>query len=122
MAQQQALLENTFQLPSDTFPVSKIKAEVEKILTNKFDKTTYDTKQSSLTLKEATDEIGKCVKRIAPARFKFSVQLVLSEKIGQAFFSGSMCLWDEEHDNYVTTTYETSTFLVVAVIFGSLLE
>ncbi|KAK8846163.1 Tctex1 domain-containing protein 3 [Tritrichomonas musculus] len=119
--QQQALLENTFQLPSDTFPVSKVKAEVEKILANKFDQP-YDVKGSTLTLKEATDEIGKAVKRIIPVRFKFSVQLTISEKIGQAFFSGSMCLWDPEHDNYVTVTYETSTFLVVCVIFGCLLE
>ena len=122
MSQQQALLENTFQLPSDTFPVSKVKAEVEKILANKFEKQTYDYKAASLTIKEATDEIGKAVKRIIPARFKFSVQLTISEKIGQAFFSGSMCLWDPEHDNYVTSTYETSTFLVVVVIFGCLLE
>ena len=119
---QQALIENTFQLPSDTFPVSKVKEEVDKILVKLFDKQTYDTKQSSLLLKEATDEIGKAVKRIVPARFKFSVQLTLSEKIGQALFSGSMCLWDEEHDNYVSTTYETSSFLVVVVIFGALLE
>ena len=122
MSQQQANLENTFQLPSETFPVSKIKAEVDKILETNFDKTTYDPKQSSLTLKEVTDEIAKAVTRIAPARFKFSVQVTLSEKIGQAFFAGSMCLWDEEHDNYVTSTYEASTFIVVAVIFGSLLE
>lgn len=122
MSQSQALLENTFQLPSDTFPVSKVKVEVEKILENKFDKQTYDTKASTLALKEVTDEIGKAVKRIIPARFKFSVHVTISEKIGQAFFSGSMCLWDPEHDNYVTVTYETSTFLVVVVIFGCLLE
>jgi hypothetical protein len=50
------------------------------------------------------------------------VQLVLSEKIGQAFFSGTMCLWDPEHDNYMTTTYENSSFMVVAIVFGTLLE
>ena len=122
MAQTQANNENTFILPCDTFPVSKVKAEVEKILAEKFEKQTYDTKESSLQLKVATDEIGKAVKRIIPARFKFSVQLTISEKIGQAFFSGSMCLWDPEHDNYVTVTHETSTFLVVVVIFGALLE
>ena len=113
--------ENSYRLPSDTFPVSKVKAEVDKILAARFDKVQYDEGAFNL-LKQVTDEIYKATKAIIPPRYKYAVHLTLSEKIGQAFFSGSMCLWDEEHDNYVTTSFETSTILVVAVIFGSLLE
>lgn len=50
------------------------------------------------------------------------MQLTLREKMGQAFFSGAMCLWDPDHDNYMTTTYENTSFIVIAIVFGPLLE
>jgi hypothetical protein len=114
--------ENSYRLPSDTFPVSKVKGEVEKILAVKFGKASYEAKATAALLRETTDEIAKTVARVVSKQFKWSVQLTLSEKVGQAFFSGSMCLWDPEHDNYATTTYENSNILVVAIIFGCLLE
>jgi hypothetical protein len=114
--------ENSYVLPSGTFHVSKVKQEVDKILKTKFDNVTFDPKQCGLLLREATDEATKAIRRVTANDYKYSVQFALSEKIGQAFFSGTMCLWDPEHDNYMTTTYENSSFMVVAIVFGTLLE
>lgn len=117
--------ENTYRLPSDVFPVSAVKAAVDKVLLSCFSETTY----------EQLGDIPECIKktinaiksdletnRVIQPRFKYAVQLIISEKIGQAFFTGAMCLWDPEHDNYVSCTYETSTFTAVATVFGCLLE
>ena len=114
--------ENSMRLPEGTFPVSKVKLEADRVLKEKFESKVYEYKEAQTLLKEATDEISKSIKKVISAQYKYAVQVTVSEKIGQAFFAGTMCLWDPEHDNYVTTSYETSTFIVVAVIFGSLLE
>jgi hypothetical protein len=114
--------ENSWRLPSETFPVSKVKAETDKILITKFETAVFEPKASALLLREATDEISKALIRVVSKQFKWAVQLTMSEKVGQAFFSGSMCLWDPEHDNYVSTVYENSNLMVIAIIFGSLLE
>lgn len=119
---QQGVMENTFRFPTDTVPVSKVKNETDAILHSKFGDVPYEPRSTALLLKEATDEIAKSLKKTIPQRFKFAVQCNLCEKIGQAIFSGSMCLWDAEHDNYITTTYETPTFIAIVVIFCSLLE
>ncbi|KAH0793579.1 tctex1 domain-containing protein 1 [Histomonas meleagridis] len=121
---QQVMMENSYQLPSGTFPVSVVKTKTKEILEEKFPKETYkyDPKQSPIDLKEVTDKILKELKSYIPARYKYSVHVTLSEKMGQSFFQGSMCLWDPEHDNYATVSVEGSTYLVVAVIFGALLE
>jgi hypothetical protein len=114
--------ENSYRLPSEVFPVSKVKGEVKKILEAKFGQAAFEPKASNVLLRDATDEISKALLRVVSKQFKWSAQLTLSEKVGQAFFSGSMCLWDPEHDNYATVTYENSNILVVAIVFGSLLE
>jgi hypothetical protein len=114
--------ENSYRLPEGSFAVSKVKAEADKILKEKFQDQTYETRATGLLLKEATDELSRTIKKLVAPQYKYSVQITLSEKVGQAFFSGNMCLWDPDHDNYVTTSFETSTFLVVVVIFGCLLE
>ena len=119
--QQQVIPENSWVLPTGSVPVSKIKEEANRILAKKFADTVYD-KGTNMKLKEATDELSKSLKGIISNRYKFAVQLTVSEKVGQAIFSGSMSLWDAEHDNYVTTVYETPTFLVIAVVFCCLLE
>ena len=114
--------ENSMRLPEGTFPVSKVKAEADRVLKEKFDGKVYEYKETPTLLKEATDEISKAIRKVVPPQYKYAVQVTISEKVGQAFFAGTMCLWDPEHDNYVTTTYDASTFIVVVVIFGSLLE
>jgi hypothetical protein len=79
-------------------------------------------RENEQLLREASEEIQKALGRVVSQQFKWSVQITMTERIGQAFFSGSMCLWDPEHDNYVNTRFENSNIMVVAVIFGCLLE
>ena len=128
MAQQGIVYENSYQLPSGQVPISKIKSIADQIIEKKFKELKYDHKAMSIKIKEATDEISKALKEkedgkdIISKRYKYMVQLTVSENVGQAFFSGSMCLWDPEHDNYVRTSFEQPTFTVICVIFCSLLE
>jgi hypothetical protein len=114
--------ENSWCEPSEKFPFSKVKTETDRILAAKFKTAVFESKASGLLLREATDEISKALGRVVLKQFKWAIQLTLSEKVGQAFFSGSMCLWDPEHDNYVSTSFENSNVMVIAIIFGSLLE
>jgi hypothetical protein len=114
--------ENSYRLPEGTFPVSKVKAETDKVLKTKFAEVVFDPKETVRVMKEASDEISKVIKKIVAPQYKFSVQVTVSEKIGQAFYSGTMCLWDPEHDNYMSTTFENSSVLVLVVVFGCLLE
>lgn len=128
MAQQGVTYENSYQLPTGQVPISKIKSIAEQILEKKFKDQKYDQKALGNKIKEATDEISRSLKdkeggkEILSRRYKYMVQVNLIENIGQAIFTGSMCLWDPEHDNYVTATYEQPSFTVICVIFCCLLE
>lgn len=115
----------TYRLPSEHFPVSGVKAVLTKVLENTFKDLTYEeipdvtelVKKTIIAIKselESTKTISN--------RFKYAVQLTISEKIGQAVFSGCMCLWDPEHDNYATYTYENNTLTAMAIVFGCLIE
>lgn len=119
---QSSAYQNSFKLPKDTVPFSKIKNKVDEILAGRFEKMVYDPKITVLELKEAVNEINTLVKENISQRFKYAIQSNIVEKIGQAVFSGNMCLWDAEHDNYISTQFETPTFMVIVIIFCSLLE
>ena len=116
------LYENSMRLPEQVFPVAKVQEEMDRILAQKFDGKKYDPKDSVKLLTEASSEISSSIRKIIPPEFKYAVHATLSERIGQAFFAGTMCLWDPEHDNYATVKYDGTTFTVVVVVFCSLLE
>jgi hypothetical protein len=99
-----------------------VKAETDKVLKSKFETYVFDAKEGARVMKEASEEIGKMIKKVVAPQYKYSIQMTINQKLGQAFYSGTMCLWDSEHDNYMSTTFENSSVFVLVVVFGSLLE
>jgi len=99
------------------FPTDKVKLIAETVLKEIFDDLEFDVRKSPSFLQEATKIISSELKKHITDSFEYFVHLSLNEKIGQAFTTGSMCLWDDEKDRYVSTSFETSSFVCIAVIF-----
>lgn len=121
-AQSETANSNSYRLPENKFPVTAVKARVDSLLQDAFRNKTYDKTTCNQLLKETTEKISKSIKDLFPRDFKYVVQMIINENIGQAFYNGSMCLWDPEHDNYVTSVVKTSTFTCVCTVFGSIIE
>ncbi|EAY16755.1 hypothetical protein TVAG_447130 [Trichomonas vaginalis G3] len=134
-------IENTYLLPSQVFPVTAVRRVIEKLMLETFPEDkgkgkdvikgpTYESfgdvtnflRPLTTKFKDALEQPGVLCPENVKSRFKFVVQLTISEKIGQALYMGSACLWDMEHDNYVTYTVERPTFTANATVYGCLLE
>ena len=117
---------NSYRLPSEIFPVSSVKKIVETVLNEYLKEKEYSTIQNvDELIKTILNQIKSKLSDKTNAkvdRFKYAIQLTISEKMNQALYTAAMCLWDHEHDNYVSVTFETSTFTAVCIIFGCLLE
>lgn len=128
--QNQSIYTNSFRLPTEKFPSSRVKQVVEELMQKKFEGAVYN-EDTRVQVKELVDDIYRALNHgnegsrnegIVSKKFKVAVQVSLTERLGQALFSGSLCLWDPEHDNYVSATYETSTFTVITTVYGCLIE
>jgi hypothetical protein len=53
---------NSYRLPDGSFPVSKVKQEVDKVLQATFQDVVFDPKACGLALREATDEVTKAIR------------------------------------------------------------
>jgi len=123
MQQQTPEAFNTYRLPTDVFPVSVVRKNVQSVLSSCLANKEYkDIPDVPELIKDTTNKIKIEIIKNISQRFKFAVQLTISENLGQALYTGAMCLWDHEHDNYVNVTYETSSFTATCVVFGCLLE
>lgn len=100
------------------FPIEVAKYIADYILSDIFEDLNFSSEHITDYVQMATQAISSELREHISDKFDYTVQCTIIEKIGQAFFSGSMSLWDEEHDNYITTKYETHSFVCLCVIFG----
>ena len=128
---------NTYILPSQVFPVTAVRKEVQAVLTEFFE--TPNENNSEENRYKTPEELGP-VENIAkavstkimekfkdsrsciPDRFKFAIEVTITEQMGQAVLGGAACLWDPEHDNYVTINLDTGSYVVIVTVFGCLQE
>lgn len=100
------------------FPKEKAKEIADFIMKDVFEDPQFNFQFVQDFLKIITDGISMEVKNAVEPYFAVFVQLTLLENIGQAIFSGSMSLWDQRTDDYVSTKYATEKFTCICNIYG----
>lgn len=130
-------ISNTYILPTQVFPVAAVKKEVLAILKEHFE--TKDENKSNENRFKTAQELGpveniaksvstkimdkfKDNRNIVPDRFKIAVEVTVTDQMQQAVLGGAACLWDPEHDNYVTVNLDTGAYVVIVNVFGCLQE
>ena len=109
---------NIINNENEKFPIKIVKVVTDTILKELFCDWIFNPEQTTEFLQYIAQEITNELKPLISTKFDFFVQLSLSENVGQDFATGSMCLWDPNHDDYISTSYETSSFVCIASIYG----
>ena len=102
----------------DKFPKEMAQEIGNFILKEIFKNFQWDYSQAQNMIQRASKAISYTLKENLPNKFDYFVQVTLSEKIGQALLTASMCLWDPSTDDYATSSYESQDYIVIANIYG----
>merc|ERR1711937_88878 len=112
---------NTYQLePTDGKPkLAKIKELMLSVVSATCDGAVYEDCAESNLCNNLTDELHRRVKPLIPRRYRFIIQVIMAEKVGQDLLIGSRWLWNEDTDDHCTVTFEAGD-LVATIIFHSI--
>ena len=100
------------------FPKKMAQEIGDYILKEIFKDFPWDYSKAPGMIEYASKAIASTLKDNLSKNFDFFVQVTLSEKIGQAFLTGSMSLWDPSTDDYATSSYDGDDYIVIANIYG----
>ena len=99
------------------FPKDAVKEMAEYVLKDIFQDFKLDYSKSQEMIQFSTKALSFVLKENF-SKYDFFVQVTLSEKIGQALLTASMCLWDPSTDDYATASYDSQDYIVIANIYG----
>lgn len=114
--------ENTYRTePKALFPVVKVRKIVKDILstlnTHKYEPTISST-QSKLLSQRILDE----VRLLNIPRYKLVCFVSIGSKARHGLRMASRCLWNPEHDTFVSETLEKHNFFAVATLYACYYE
>lgn len=114
--------ENTFRMePKSVFPVVKVRKIVKDVLST-LNTHKYDPKISSTQSKLLSQRILDEVRLLNIERYKLVCFVSIGTKARQGLRMTSRCLWNSEHDTYVSETLEKHAFFAVATLYACYFE
>ncbi|XP_053388510.1 dynein light chain Tctex-type protein 2B-like [Mercenaria mercenaria] len=121
-SQIQKQYENTYRLEPDEktkFSTKKAEETIHHVLENYLKGKKYDPKKFPNLCKSLAELIKERVKTSGCQRYKLIAHVMILENQGQSMRHVSRCLWNKDHDNYATATFETSEFTAVGSVFAT---
>lgn len=110
--------ENTYRLePKMKFPIIKVRKIVKDVLST-LNGHTYDPKESSFVSKLLSKRILDEVRLLNIDRYKIVCLMSIGSKSRQGLRIASRCLWNTEHDTFVTETLDTQSFYAIATVYA----
>lgn len=114
--------ENTYRLePKMKFPVIKVRKIVKDVLST-LNGHTYDPKESSFVSKLLSKRILDEVRLLNIERYKIVCLMSIGSKSRQGLRIASRCLWNTEHDTFVTETLDKQSFYAIATVYAMYYE
>eukprot|EP00428_Durinskia_dybowskii_P063003 CAMPEP_0170381090 /NCGR_PEP_ID=MMETSP0117_2-20130122/14223_1 /TAXON_ID=400756 /ORGANISM="Durinskia baltica, Strain CSIRO CS-38" /LENGTH=171 /DNA_ID=CAMNT_0010636637 /DNA_START=91 /DNA_END=604 /DNA_ORIENTATION=+ len=83
---------------------------IQRVLTDKLEKATYNMETTQALTKQVADEIKNRLKDQMKPRYKIIVQVAIGEQRGQGVRMGSRSFWDSDTDSYASETYQNEAF------------
>ena len=78
----------------------------------------YTSDDASVITKKISDEVKNRLRDLGLPRYKFMVQVVVGQKVGEGMHMGMRCLWDQDTDSYATVTHSNDDYFCVATAYG----
>ncbi|XP_077514704.1 dynein light chain Tctex-type protein 2B-like [Amblyomma americanum] len=113
---------NTYELrlaPDKKFSAQAARECVKDVLTSQFDDKVYDQGQVAAWAKETTQIICEKLQDLSFERYKYVVQVVISEQRGEGARMACRCLWDSDTDVCVSEFFNGDTLFCAAVVLAS---
>ena len=118
-----AKMENTYRLePKSRFPEGKVRQIMTATLASSLVSHSYDPEHSPFQAKLLSGRLTDQVKQLKIERYKLVCLVTIGSKSRQGLKLASRCLWDPEHDTFVSVTHEGPGFFAVATLYGVYFE
>ncbi|XP_065281523.1 dynein light chain Tctex-type protein 2B-like isoform X3 [Dermacentor albipictus] len=88
-------------------------------LMTEFDDKIYDSSQVAQWTKETSQRICERLQELGFERYKYVVQVVISEQRGEGARMACRCLWDSDTDVCVSEFYNGDSLFCAAVVLAS---
>jgi X breakpoint 2-interacting protein len=117
-----AKYENTYRIePKMKFPLIKVRKIVKDVLST-LSNHSYDPKESSFVSKLLSKRILDEVRLLNIERYKLVCLVTIGSKSRQGLRIASRCLWNTEHDTFVSETLDKQTFYAIATVYAMYFE
>ncbi|XP_077554236.1 dynein light chain Tctex-type protein 2B-like isoform X1 [Haemaphysalis longicornis] len=113
---------NTYELrlaPDKKFSAQAAKECVKDVLMNEYDDRKYDQSQVATWAKETSKKICDRLQELGFERYKYVVQVVISEQRGEGARMACRCLWDADTDVCVSEFFNGDTLFCAALVLAS---
>ncbi|GMH54820.1 hypothetical protein TrRE_jg10851 [Triparma retinervis] len=78
----------------------------------------YTADDANVMTKKVSDEVKDRLRDLGLPRYKFLVQVVLGQKVGEGMHMGCRTLWDQDTDAYATVTHGNDDYFCTATAYG----
>ena len=110
-------VEPTYQLEPEVKVIpNMIRTEVQKAVGNMMKSYEYEAKNAPKYSRALSSVVSDTMKRLQLPRYRFVVNTLIGEDMGQDFAHASRCLWDEKRDNHVTIEFKGKGYFVVITV------
>ncbi|XP_054932207.1 dynein light chain Tctex-type protein 2B-like isoform X2 [Dermacentor andersoni] len=113
---------NTYELrlaPDKKFSAQAARECLKDALMTEFDDKIYDSSQVAQWTKETSQRICERLQELGFERYKYVVQVVISEQRGEGARMACRCLWDSDTDVCVSEFYNGDSLFCAAVVLAS---
>ena len=118
-------VDNTYRMEPDEdniFIEENVKTMIDEFLSKRIGDMVYDGEKSKQLCIELSSEIKELVKNVGFMRYKFVSHVTVSSSHRQGMRQVSRCVWNENHDRYISCVYRNATMNVVAVLYAIYFE
>ena len=91
---------------------------IRNVLHDELDGKIYESAQGGEMTKRINERIHDAMRKMPCDFYKFSVLVVVGEKMGQGVKCAGGCLWDDDTDNYASASLNLEDMYCIATVFA----
>ena len=116
---------NTYKMEPDddsVFIEGMVKKNVEEFLSKKVGDMVYEGENGKQLCIDLAADIKELIKSFSFRRYKLVSHVTITSSHRQGMQQVSRCIWNENHDRYISCVYRNPTMNVVVVVYAVYFE
>nr|XP_021004171.1 dynein light chain Tctex-type protein 2B-like [Parasteatoda tepidariorum] len=100
------------------FDSEAVKDLIKSLATEELGSKEYEYIYASEWTRTLSRKIHDALKELEDKQYKFIVQVIIGEKLGQGLKTSAGCLWDDDADTCVSVTISRDTLYCVIAVYA----